>query len=166
MCTASVPSGASPCTACLTWWVWRACPSAVWPACWATASFPWSFSPALVFSSHYSEYTADGHLVWLLLIHQITWATFTPNAVRVARPSSSNANRGPAAPFGRRSGGAMFSEFKYLNFREFMTSQPIRNSARGVQSQPKGESDRSLWRQTGIKGPLIWSLFLFFPSSH
>lgn len=55
-CTVSVRSAASGCTASSTSWAWRASPSAVWPACWGTASSPWSCSPVLESYSLYSEY--------------------------------------------------------------------------------------------------------------
>lgn len=55
-CTESAPSVASACTACSTWWAWRAFPLAAWPVFWATASSPWSSCPASGSSSLYSEY--------------------------------------------------------------------------------------------------------------
>lgn len=56
MCTESAPSVASACTACSTWWAWRAFPLAAWPVFWATASSPWSSCPASGSSSLYSKY--------------------------------------------------------------------------------------------------------------
>lgn len=58
-CMVSVQSAAWVCTACSTWWVWRACLSAVWPACWDTASSQWSSSPASESSCLYSEYSGN-----------------------------------------------------------------------------------------------------------
>lgn len=55
MSMGSVQWAAWPCTACSTWWVWLECRLAVWPVCWATACYPWSFCPAWPCCCRYSE---------------------------------------------------------------------------------------------------------------